>query len=127
MSSPTLDPSTLELRTPPRTILIHSKLDQEDKIQGTYSKTLLQQSQAFRHALPQHPWPKDDKDVMREVLNTVGKEGQPGEQVRCVVSIAMLTEGWDTRNVTHVVGFRRFRHPPPLRTGRRQKPPENRL
>ena len=103
-----VDPSTMNLRTPPRTILIHSKLDQEDKISGNYSKTLFQQSQAFRRAMPQHPWPKDDKDVMREVLNTVGKEGQPGEQVRCVVSIAMLTEGWDTRNVTHVVGFRRF-------------------
>ena len=103
-----VDPITMEMRTPPRTILIHSKLDQEDKIAGAFSKTLLQQSQAFRRALPNHPWPKDDKDVMREVLNTVGKEGQPGEQVRCVVSIAMLTEGWDTKNVTHVVGFRRF-------------------
>ena len=103
-----IDLRTMELRTPPRTILIHSKLDQEDKIAGAFSKTLLQQSQAFRRAMPNHPWPKDDKDVMREVLNTVGKEGQPGEQVRCVVSIAMLTEGWDTRNVTHVVGFRRF-------------------
>ena len=103
-----VDLRTMQMRTPPRTILIHSKLDQEDKIAGAFSKTLLQQSQAFRRALPNHPWPKDDKDVMREVLNTVGKEGQPGEQVRCVVSIAMLTEGWDTRNVTHVVGFRRF-------------------
>ena len=33
---------------------------------------------------------------------------EPGEKVRCVVSVAMLTEGWDTKTVTHVVGFRRF-------------------
>ena len=103
-----IDPATLEPDRHPRTVLVHSKMDQEDKIQGTFSKTLLQQSQAFRNALPKHPWPKEDRDVMREILNTVGKEGQPGEQVRCVVSIAMLTEGWDTRTVTHVVGFRKF-------------------
>ena len=49
-----------------------------------------------------------DKDVLRTVLNSIGKNGQPGERVRCVVSVGMLTEGWDARTVTHVVGFRRF-------------------
>ena len=103
-----VDPTTRELRTPPRTILVHSRLDQEEKITGTFSKTLKLQSDAFRRAMPTHPWPKDDKDVLREVMNTVGKENKPGEQVRCVVSVAMLTEGWDARTVTNVVGFRRF-------------------
>ena len=41
-------------------------------------------------------------------LNTVGKRDHPGERVRCVVSVGMLTEGWDAKTVTHVVGFRRF-------------------
>ena len=103
-----VDPTTLQPRTPPRTILIHSKLDQEDKMQGNFSKYLKQQSEAFRQAMPTYPWPKDDQDVLREVLNSVGKNGRPGEQVRCVVSVTMLTEGWDTRTVTHVLGFRRF-------------------
>jgi len=40
---------------------------------------------------------------------TVGKRGEPGEHVRCVVSVAMLTEGWDANNVTHVLGVRAFR------------------
>ncbi len=45
---------------------------------------------------------------LREVVNTVGKLGQPGEQVRCVVSVQMLSEGWDANNVTHILGLRAF-------------------
>jgi type III restriction enzyme len=36
-----------------------------------------------------------DEDLLREVMNTVGKPGKLGEQVKCVVSVSMLTEGWD--------------------------------
>ena len=42
------------------------------------------------------------------MLNTVGKQDREGAQVRCVVSVSMLTEGWDARTVTHIVGFRAF-------------------
>ncbi len=49
-----------------------------------------------------------DQDLLREVMNTVGKEGKLGEQIRCVVSVSMLTEGWDANNVTHVLGVRAF-------------------
>jgi type III restriction enzyme len=42
------------------------------------------------------------------VVATVGKPGQPGEHVRCVVSVSMLTEGWDANNVTHILGIRAF-------------------
>ncbi len=45
---------------------------------------------------------------LREIINTVGRAGQPGEHVRCIVSVAMLTEGWDATNVTHVLGVRAF-------------------
>ena len=41
-------------------------------------------------------------------MNTVGKEGKLGEQIRCVVSVSMLTEGWDANTVTHVLGVRAF-------------------
>ena len=41
-------------------------------------------------------------------MNTVGKEGKLGEQVRCVVSVSMLTEGWDANTVTHILGVRAF-------------------
>lgn len=49
-----------------------------------------------------------DQDILREVMNTVGKAGQLGGHIRCVVSVAMLTEGWDANNVTHVLGVRAF-------------------
>lgn len=49
-----------------------------------------------------------DQDLLREVMNTVGKKGRLGEQVRCVVSVSMLTEGWDTNTVTHILGVRAF-------------------
>jgi type III restriction enzyme len=50
----------------------------------------------------------DEAALLREVLNTVGKRGKLGEQVRCVVSVSMLTEGWDANTVTHVLGVRAF-------------------
>ncbi len=49
-----------------------------------------------------------DEDLLREVMNTVGKAGKLGERVRCVVSVSMLTEGWDANTVTHILGVRAF-------------------
>lgn len=47
-------------------------------------------------------------EQLRRVVATVGKKGEPGEQVRCIVSVAMLNEGWDANNVTHILGVRAF-------------------
>ena len=49
-----------------------------------------------------------DQELLREVMNTVGKPGQLGGSIRCVVSVSMLTEGWDANTVTHVLGVRAF-------------------
>lgn len=49
-----------------------------------------------------------DEDLLREVMNTVGKKGRLGGNIRCVVSVSMLTEGWDANTVTHVLGVRAF-------------------
>ena len=49
-----------------------------------------------------------DEDLLREVMNTVGKASKLGEHVKCVVSVSMLTEGWDANTVTHVLGVRAF-------------------
>ncbi len=51
---------------------------------------------------------QDAAERIREVVATVGKEDQPGEQVRCLISVAMLSEGWDARNVTQILGLRAF-------------------
>lgn len=50
-----------------------------------------------------------DEDLLREVMNTVGKPGKLGADVRCVVSVSMLTEGWDANTVTHILGVRAFK------------------
>ena len=47
-------------------------------------------------------------DILREVVNSVGKPGSLGSHIRCVVSVSMLTEGWDANTVTHVMGVRAF-------------------
>ena len=100
----------------PRTILAHSKLDAPDAREtGESLRYLKHQAETYRNLYPNAttadgtPFHQaSDKAVLRTVLNTVGKSSQPGEQVRCVVSVGMLTEGWDTRTITHIVGFRRF-------------------
>ena len=49
-----------------------------------------------------------DGAILREVVNSVGKPGTLGAHIRCVVSVSMLTEGWDANTVTHVCGVRAF-------------------
>ena len=49
-----------------------------------------------------------DEDILREVMNTVGKADKLGESIRCVISVSMLTEGWDANTVTHILGVRAF-------------------
>ena len=111
-----IDVNADEYHEYPRTILVHSKLDTPDaKETGEAQQYLKRQATNYRRLYPYAvtsgnvPFPQaSDEDVLRSVLNTVGKTGQPGERVRCVVSVSMLTEGWDARTVTHIVGFRRF-------------------
>lgn len=54
---------------------------------------------------------KGKEEVLREMVNTVGKRGMAGERVRCIVSVQMLTEGWDVKSVTHILGLRAFGSP----------------
>ena len=49
-----------------------------------------------------------ESESLREKVDTVGKRGKPGEQIRNIVAVQMLSEGWDARNVTHIMGLRSF-------------------
>ncbi|MBV1699937.1 MAG: DEAD/DEAH box helicase family protein [Hyphomicrobiales bacterium] len=49
-----------------------------------------------------------DADLLREVMNTIGRPGRLGADIRCIVSVSMLTEGWDANTVTHILGVRAF-------------------
>ena len=51
---------------------------------------------------------KDQAELLRLQVDTVGQEGQPGEKIQNVISVGMLSEGWDARTVTHIMGLRAF-------------------
>ncbi len=54
---------------------------------------------------------KGNEAVLRDMVNTVGVKGKAGEHVRCIVSVNMLSEGWDVKSVTHILGLRAFGSP----------------
>jgi len=52
---------------------------------------------------------KEEKaERLRQMVDTVGKVGQPGEKIQNVISVGMLSEGWDAKTVTHIMGLRAF-------------------
>ena len=51
---------------------------------------------------------KQQAEQLRRIVDTVGKAGQPGEQIQNVISVGMLSEGWDAKTVTHIMGLRAF-------------------
>jgi len=51
---------------------------------------------------------KDRAELLRKTVDTIGRDGQPGEQIQEVISVGMLSEGWDARTVTHIMGLRAF-------------------
>jgi type III restriction enzyme len=54
---------------------------------------------------------KGNEAILREMVNTVGRKGKLGEYVRCIVSVNMLSEGWDVQSVSHILGLRAFGSP----------------
>jgi type III restriction enzyme len=50
----------------------------------------------------------EQAELLRRTVDTVGKAGQPGERVQKVISVGMLSEGWDAKTVTHIMGLRAF-------------------
>ncbi|MDE0269561.1 MAG: DEAD/DEAH box helicase family protein [Acidimicrobiaceae bacterium] len=83
------------------TLLVHSQLESD---QQRLSRAIKLQVDRLRVSDDK----RIDREIVRGALNSVGKPGGLGEHIRCVVSVQMLTEGWDTRTVTHVLGFRPF-------------------
>ena len=99
----------------PRTLLIDSQqLESGDKLSDDFRRAASAQIDWFRRDRVARSGNREDADniteqeLLREVMNTVGKEGRLGGQIRCVVSVSMLTEGWDANTVTHVLGVRAF-------------------
>ena len=99
----------------PNTLLIDSEqLESGEALDDGFRKMASDEIDRFRREIiertgdPRQAENITDQDLLREVMNTVGRQGQLGESIRCVVSVSMLTEGWDANTVTHVLGVRAF-------------------
>ncbi|MGH3800235.1 MAG: BPTD_3080 family restriction endonuclease, partial [Pseudonocardiaceae bacterium] len=98
----------------PRTILVDSQqLESGEAMSADFRRIAAIEIQEFKddyaRRFPGRSMDEvTDEDLLREVMNTVGKHGKLGEGVRCVVSVSMLTEGWDANTVTHILGVRAF-------------------
>ena len=99
----------------PNSILVDSEqLESDEGMSPDFKKLAAAQIEDFKAeyrqqlSRPGRRKRSTDEDLMREVLNTVGKPGKLGENVKCVVSVSMLTEGWDANTVTHILGVRAF-------------------
>ena len=94
-------------RDQPNTLLIDSKqLESGEALSDTFRKAARTQIEQFRRKMNVEK--VTDADLLREVMNTVGKKDKLGEQIKCVVSVSMLSEGWDAKRVTHILGVRAF-------------------
>jgi type III restriction enzyme len=99
----------------PHTLLIDSEqLEAGDALDDNFRKMAATEIERFRREIVERTGDAHkteditDQNLLREVMNTVGKPGTLGGGIRCVVSVSMLTEGWDANTVTHVLGIRAF-------------------
>jgi type III restriction enzyme len=99
----------------PQTLLIDSEqLESGDALDKNFRDMATDAIERYRREIIERTGDRrqaenlTDQDLLREVMNTVGKENRLGETIRCVVSVSMLTEGWDANTVTHVLGIRAF-------------------
>ncbi len=99
----------------PNTLLIDSEqLEAGDALDDNFRAMASDEIERFRREIVERTGDAragdniSDQELLREVMNTVGKVDTLGGSTRCVVSVSMLTEGWDANTVTHVLGIRAF-------------------
>ena len=108
------DPVTKKPYKKPPTLLIDSDaLDNSDQINDDFKKIFASEIEEFKKDYARlHGQGSAERiteaEILREVVNTVGKQNKLGSHIRCVVSVSMLTEGWDANTVTHIMGLRAF-------------------
>ena len=105
-----------ELQAPDRTLRVDSRVlekaelgetatadkDYEQRLKGIVAAARIPDSKKERLG------ELKKEELLRELVDTVGKRGQAGQDLQKVISVAMLSEGWDAKNVTHIMGLRAF-------------------
>ncbi|MCK4734993.1 MAG: DEAD/DEAH box helicase family protein, partial [Methanophagales archaeon] len=95
-----------KLKNPEKTLRIDSKIlkEAESKEEATEIEKEKAEEDEGRKKLSK----KEQAEFLRLQVDTVGKKGKPGEQIQNVISVGMLSEGWDAKTVTHIMGLRAF-------------------
>lgn len=108
------DPATNKpLKRPPTLLIDSDALENGEQINDDFKKIFASEIEEFKKDYARmHGQGSTEKisdaEILREVVNTVGQQGKLGSHIRCVVSVSMLTEGWDANTVTHIMGLRAF-------------------
>jgi len=108
------EPTTKAAKKRPPTLLIDSDaLENGEQINDDFKKIFASEIEEFKKTYARMHGQGSvenisDAEILREVVNTVGQQGKLGSHIRCVVSVSMLTEGWDANTVTHIMGLRAF-------------------
>jgi type III restriction enzyme len=108
------EPSTGKpLRRPPTLLIDSDALENGEQINEEFKKIFASEIEEFKKDYARMHGQGSiekisDAEILREVVNTVGQQGKLGSHIRCVVSVSMLTEGWDANTVTHIMGLRAF-------------------
>ena len=108
------DPATGQPHNKPPTLLIDSDaLENSGQIDDEFKRVFAPEIKRFKEEYARVHGQgaaerMEDSAILREVVNTVGKRNCLGAHIRCVVSVSMLTEGWDANTVTHICGIRKF-------------------
>lgn len=105
-----------ELHAPDRTLRVDSKVLEKAELGETagadkdYEKKLksIVKASNFPETRKQQLLGLKKEELLREIVDNVGKRNGAGQDLQNVISVAMLSEGWDAKNVTHIMGLRAF-------------------
>ncbi|MGH8763474.1 MAG: BPTD_3080 family restriction endonuclease [Nitrosospira sp.] len=105
-----------ELHAPARTLRVDSKVLEKAEV-GESANADRDYEVKLQEVIESASIPETHKAVLRKmkkeellraIVDNVGKRGTAGQDLQNVISVAMLSEGWDAKNVTHIMGLRAF-------------------
>jgi type III restriction enzyme len=101
------------LSDPDRILHIDSKVlgeaESQEEAPEIQAGALVEENSEEETETPAKKLTKQERaEQLRKTVDTVGQVGQPGEKIQAVVSVGMLSEGWDAKTVTHIMGLRAF-------------------
>ncbi len=96
-----------ELCRPERTLHIDSKVLEQAEARDQ-AVALAVGEEDDEDGPVKHLTKQEQAELLRRMVDTVGQSGRPGEQIQNVISVGMLSEGWDAKTVTHIMGLRAF-------------------